>query len=243
VMVCMDGYLLTHAFEEVDLPSQDEVDAFLPRRPAALALDPDNPMTLGAMVGPDAFTEVRYLAHVHQLDALRAIAVVAAEFAARFGRRSGGLLRSYRLEEAETVLLALGSINGTLQEVVDERRARREQVGAIALTTFRPFPTEAIRTALRHARRVVVVEKELVAGSGGVLAADVRAALRDDESPGASRAAPQVHAVIAGLGGRPVTRASLHRMLDLATTGRLGPLHWLDLDRPRVESELTRVRA
>lgn len=222
VMVCVDGFLLTHAFEPVDLPTQAEVDAFLPPFRPAQVLDLAAPLTIGAMVGPEAFTEVRYLAHRKQLAALGHIDALAQEFAARFGRAAGGLVRPYRLEGARTVIVALGSVLGTVQELVDERRAAGEPVGALAICSYRPFPAAAVRAALGEAGRVIVLEKNLAPGQGGVMAADVGAALGDPGVP--------VHAVIAGLGGRAITRASLHRLLDDARAGGLDPLSFLDLD-------------
>jgi pyruvate ferredoxin oxidoreductase alpha subunit len=104
VMVCMDGFILTHAFEPVDLPTQEQVDAFLPPFEPRQVLDPDDPVTIGAMVGPEAFTDVRYLAHAKQRQALDLIPEIAAEFASSFGRPTGGLLRRYRTEGAETIV-------------------------------------------------------------------------------------------------------------------------------------------
>ncbi len=95
-MVCMDGFILTHAYERIDVPTQEQVDAFLPAFEPRQVLDPADPMTIGAMVGPEAFTEVKYLAHAKQMQALDVIPEIAAEFEAAFGRDSGGLVRGYR---------------------------------------------------------------------------------------------------------------------------------------------------
>ena len=122
VMVCMDGFILTHAYERVDMPTQKQVDALLPRYEPRQILDPADPVSIGALVGPEAFTEVRYLSHHKQLRALGLIPQLAAEFNKQFGRDSGGLIRPYRTEDAETIVVALGSVNGTIQEVVDEMR-------------------------------------------------------------------------------------------------------------------------
>src|SRR5687767_4132738 len=122
VMVCMDGFVLTHAFEEVDLPTQEQVDAFLPAFVPQQALDPADPVTIGAMVGPEAFAEVKYLMHAKQVAALDDIPVIAADFRRDFGRDSGGLVKPYRLEDADTVVVALGSVLGTIQDVVDTMR-------------------------------------------------------------------------------------------------------------------------
>jgi pyruvate ferredoxin oxidoreductase alpha subunit len=229
VMVCMDGFVLTHAFERVDVPAQEEVDAFLPPYEPRQVLDPADPVSMGAMVGPEAFTEVRYLAHVRQLDALTVVPAVAAEFADRFGRTSGGLVRPYRTEDAETVVIALGSVLGTLKDTVDELRAEGVRVGVVGITTFRPFPYDAVRAAVGAARRVVVLERAFSVGTGGIVTADVRAAL----------AGQPLYTVVAGLGGRPVTEAALGTLLRRE---ELEPLTFLDLDTGLVERELRRRR-
>ncbi|MBM4221595.1 MAG: pyruvate ferredoxin oxidoreductase, partial [Gammaproteobacteria bacterium] len=110
VMVCMDGFILTHAYERVDIPTQAEVDEYLPPFDPRQVLDTAQPVSMGAMVGPEAFTEVRYLAHHKQLRALELIPELSALFSARFGRASGGLFHSYRVTDAETIVVALGSV-------------------------------------------------------------------------------------------------------------------------------------
>ncbi len=229
VMVCVDGFSLTHAVEGIDVPDQESVDSFLPPFVPRQRLDPDEPVTIGAMVGPEAFTEVRYLAHARMRRALDLMPVIAAEFAAAVGRGGGGLVEPYRLEGADLVVVAQGSVIGTLCDAIDELRDEGISVGALAVTVYRPFPVDAVRAALAGARRVVVIDRALATGEGGFLAADVR------------RAAPAgtpLHGVIAGLGGRPVTRASLRRCLEEASRGLLGELAWLDLDTTLIEKEL-----
>lgn len=235
VMVNMDGFILTHAFEAVDVPAQEDVDRFLTRYEPRQILDPDEPVSIGAMVGPEAFTEVRYLAHVKQLQALDLIPDIAAEFAEAFGRHSGGLVSPYRSEDAQTVIVALGSVLGTIKDAVDEVRAHGDRVGVVGIETFRPFPAAAVRGALEHATRVVVVEKALAPGAGGILARDVSLAL--------AGLPVRTHAVIAGLGGRPITRASLTELLGAARADRLEELTFLDLDRELAERELGRMAA
>ena len=235
VMVCMDGFVLTHAFEPLDVPPQESVDSFLPAFEPRQVLDPDEPMTIGAMVGPEAFTEVRYLAHARQVDALDVIAELGAEFAAAFGRDAGGLLSTYRTEDAETIVLALGSVTGTIAEVVDELREQGTRVGLVALKCFRPFPAAEVRAALAGARTVVVLERAFAVGVGGIVSQDVRAALAGHPAV--------THAVIAGLGGRAITRRSLHELFDALAAGTIGPLHFLGLRHDVVERELERVRA
>jgi len=236
VMVCVDGFILTHAVERVDIPEQADVDGYLPPYEPVQVLDPQDPISIGAMVGPDAFTEVRYLQHYKQTLALRLIPEYAAEFKNRFGRDSGGLLRCYRCEDAELIVVAMGSVNGTIKDTIDEMRADGLSVGLVTLVSFRPFPTAALREKLVRARNVVVIEKSLAVGMGGPLANNVDLALRNVAG------APQVHSVIAGLGGRPITKASLHRVLRGAFIQPWEGSHFLDLNEKIVAKELHYVR-
>ena len=234
VMVCMDGFILTHAYERVDVPTQQQVDAYLPRFEPRQVLDPAEPVSIGAMVGPEAFTEVRYLAHAKQMQALELIPRWAAEFRAAFGREAGGLVHTYRTEDAETIVLALGSVLGTIKDTVDDLRARGVRIGVVGVACFRPWPLAAVREALAGARRVIVLEKSLAVGVGGIVAANVRTAL-------AGRATP-IYAVIAGLGGRPITKASLERVFNAAMADTLELDTFLDLDRAVVDRVLARER-
>ena len=236
VMVCVDGFILTHAVEQVEIPAQADVDAYLPPYEPVQVLDPQAPISIGAMVGPDAFTEVRYLQHYKQTLALRLIPEFAAEFKVQFRRDSGGLLRSYRTEDAELIVVAMGSVNGTIKDTIDEMRADGLSVGLVTLVSFRPFPTKALREKLVGARNVVVIEKSLAVGMGGPLANNVDLALRNVAG------APQVHSVIAGLGGRPITGASLHRVLRRAFVQPWEGSHFLDLNEEIVAKELHYVR-
>jgi len=235
VMVCMDGFILTHAYERVALPSQEEVDAFLPPYEPRQVLDPDDPVSIGAMVGPEAFMEVRYIAHAKQTMALERIPEIAQEFEAAFGRAAGGLVRRYRTEDAQTIVVALGSVVGTLEEAVDAMRDEGVKIGLLSIRSFRPFPLAAVRAALQHAERVVVLEKAFSVGLGGVVSTDVRLALSGIQLHG--------YTVVAGLGGRSITKASLQRMLTDAVQDKLEPLTFLDLDWGIVNRQLAREAA
>ncbi len=235
VMVCMDGFILTHAHERLEIPSQQQVDTFLPGYEPRQVLDPDDPVSIGAMVGPEAFTEVRYLAHARQNQALRLIPEVAEAFAGQFGRDSGGLVRHYRTQDADTIVIALGSVLGTIKDTVDELRAAGMKIGVLGITSFRPFPLEAVRDALKGAQRVVVLERALAVGIGGIVSANVRMALSGIQLHG--------YTVIAGLGGRAITKASLHHLFTRAAADELEPLTFLDLNTELVERELARAAA
>jgi pyruvate ferredoxin oxidoreductase alpha subunit len=232
VMVCVDGFVLTHSVEPLDVPAQDAVDRFVSPYQPVQVLDTHDPVSIGAMVGPDAFTEVRYLAHHKQLRALARIPELAGELAAVLGRPTSALLHPYRLAGADTVVVAMGSVTGTIEVAIDELRAAGLAIGAVELCAFRPFPLAALAEALAGARRVVVIERNLTPGLGGALASNVRMALRGQPIP--------VHTVIAGLGGRPITRASLRPVLEAAARDALDDLVFLDLDNAAIDRELAR---
>jgi len=235
VMVCMDGFILTHAYERVEMPSQEQVDAFLPPFEPQQVLDPANPYSIGAMVGPEAFTEVRYLAHDKQLQALDVIPEIASEFEGIIGRDSGGLIREYETEGAETIIVTLGSVAGTVKDTVDEMRADGKKIGVVTIGSFRPFPSAALREAVKHAKQVVVLEKSFAIGFGGVVANNIMMSLQG--------IGIHVHTVVAGLGGRPITMPSLHKLFDTALEGELEDMHFLDLQWDIVNAELARQRA
>lgn len=232
VMVCMDGFLLTHACARIDVPTQEQVDAFLPPYVPRQVLDPALPITIGTMVGPEAFTEVRYLAHHKQLRALELIPDVQAEFLSIFGRDSGGLLGLHSCEDAETVVIAMGCVIGSMKDVFADMRFSGELIGGLTVRSFRPFPRRQLRAQVQHAKRVIVFEKSLAVGFGGELASNVRWAMRGLDIP--------VYSIIGGLGGRPVTRPSLKAVLELGVRDRLEETTFLDLNRAIVERQLER---
>ena len=236
VMVCVDGFILTHAVERIDIPTQQQVDGYLPPYDPVQVLDVAEPASIGAMVGPEAFTEVRFLAHYKQTLALKLIPEFSADFEKAFGRETGGLLRSYRADDADMLVVAMGSVCGTIKDTIDEMREEGIRIGLVVIVAFRPFPVEALRNALAGAKDVVVVEKSIAVGIGGQLANDVGAALRNLPRP------PRLHSSVAGLGGRPITRASLHRLFRQASVQPWEGTHFLDLNERVVGREIHRTR-
>ena len=231
VMVCMDGFILTHAYERIDVPTQEQVDAFLPPFEPRQVLDPAEPVTIGAMVGPEAFSEVRYLMHAKQMQALDVIPDIAAEFESSFERPSGGLVRGYRIDDAETVVVALGSVLGTIEDVIDEMREDDEKIGALAIKCFRPWPADEVREALNGVKRVIVLEKAFAVGAGGIVGQNVRLAL--------TGLPIEVNDVVAGLGGRPITKPSLHKLFRQDLDPQR--LTFLDMDWDLVDRELVKA--
>ena len=234
VMVCVDGFILTHAYERIDVPTQEQVDAYLPPFEPRQVLDPRAPVSIGAMVGPDAFLEVRYLAHHRQMSALELIPKLSAEFKQQFGRESGGLIKTYHCEDAKTIVVALGSVMGTIKDVIDEMRADGCSIGAVSICSFRPFPSEELHAVLQHAKRMVVLEKSLAVGIGGIVSHNLRMAL--------SGIALHAYTVVAGLGGRAITKDSLRKLFDKALKDYLEALTFLDLNQEIVNRELEREK-
>jgi pyruvate ferredoxin oxidoreductase alpha subunit len=232
VMVCMDGFVLTHAVEEIDVPDQEVVDALLPPFSPRQVLDPSAPVTIGAMVGPEAFTEVKYLAASQQLRVLDEIPVIAEAFERATGRASGGLVGSYRMDGASIAVVGMGSVIGSVKDVVDELREQGVPIGVVAVSCYRPWPLDEVRAALAGLERVIVLNRAFAVGSGTMLGQDVRLTLATSSA--------RVHDVVAGLGGRPVTRSSIRSLVHAVLGGEVDPdrLHFLDLDQDVVAREL-----
>ncbi len=221
VMVCMDGFVLTHAVERIDLPSHEAIAGFLPRIAPRQLLSAGDPITIGAMVGPEAFTEVRFQAHEAMRSARTTIEEVKSEFLRTFGRDAGGLVSPYLMDDAETVVVGMGSILGTVKDVVDRRRERGERIGVLGVTTFRPFPDDALREALAGRKHVIVLERAFATGTGGILTNDIARALFHED----------VHlaTVVLGLGGRPVHEDGLDGIFVKLQYGKLPDFSFLDL--------------
>jgi len=178
VMVCMDGYVLTHAYEPVDVPDAVQVNAYLPPYDPVQVLDPERPVSIGAMVGPEAFTEVKYFSHQQHLRALEVMPELVEAFEQHFQRRSGGLCSAYRMEDADIAVIAMGSVIGTIKDAVDELRNTGVRVGCVKIGCYRPFPKFQVSALLEKTTRVIVVEKDLAVGMGGIVSADVQSALQ-----------------------------------------------------------------
>lgn len=221
-MVCMDGFLLSHVFEPVELPEQEKVDSFLPPYKPVHTLDPDNPITMGTYADPQTYLEIRYMLNQAVLRSRDIIAETAQQFTETFGRKIYPFVEPYRMDDAETALVAMGSIAAVAKDAVDERRAQGERVGVLRVVTFRPFPAAEILDALQGVERVGVLDKAISLGAGGPLALEVRNALYGHDGPA-------VTGFILGLGGRDVSTKSIHRALD-RLRGPAADMLFVDLD-------------
>lgn len=214
VMLMLDGFYLSHTAEPVDVPDQELVDRFLPRRVAPYKLDVDRPHAFGALVRPDAYMEMRWL----QQDALnkvpQALEVIETDWLRMFGR-SYGAVEAYRAEDAELLLVTSGTVTSTARAVVDARRDAGEAVGLLKVKMFRPFPTALLRDALRGVPRVAVLDRNVSPGHGGIFAEELRSALYD--LPNTER--PAIFGFVLGLGGRDITPAVIDEVIDQARAG------------------------
>lgn len=226
VMVLMDGFVLTHAFERLDIPSQEQIDSFLPEYQPTEYLDPKEPISMGAMVGPEAFTEVRLLQQRKMYKALPVIERVTKEYRALTGRNSGGLVECYNCEGADVKIVMAGSSVGTALDEIERLSKEGYKVGIISLKAYRPFPYDAMREAIGDCKNVVVVERAFSFGARGIIGPEVERAVRGTGT--------EVHSVIAGLGGRAIFGSTVKRIADLALAHELkDEVTWVDVD-PKV---------
>jgi pyruvate ferredoxin oxidoreductase alpha subunit len=212
VMVCMDGFILTHGIETVDMPTQEQVDKFLPAYQPLYKLDPQNPITMGPLVDPEAYTETRYAIEKTQEEALKLIPKITAEFAKVFRRQYNGLVEEYRTKDADRVIVAMGSVCGTIKEVIDELRAKGKKVGLLKITSYRPFPRQEIYEVLKNIPKVAVLDRALSLGSYAPLVSEIKALFF-----GKKKKPQVVSSFIVGLGGRDITKDSIKEMLRLLT--------------------------
>ena len=211
VMVVLDAFYLSHTSEPVDIPDQELVDRFLPKRTPRYKLDVNDPHSFGALVRPDAYMEMRWHLHAALRESIETYGRIENDWHELCGRRYG-VIESYRTHDATTVLVTSSTVTSTARHVVDERRNRGERVGLVKVKIFRPFPTDALRSALRGVDHVAVIDRNLSPGRGGIFAEELRAALYD--LPAEDR--PALYGYVAGLGGRDITPAIIDEIIDHA---------------------------
>ncbi len=207
-MVCLDGFTLTHVYEPVDIPSQEEVDKVLkPYKAVHAFLDPDNPITQGAIGFPNAFMDLKKDQHDALLNAKNVIKESNWIFAEKFGRGYGdGLVEPYMMEDAEYAVVALGSVCGTIRVVVDELRKKGKKVGMLKIRVFRPFPEEQIVEHTKGLKGLGIIDKEVSFGQEGTVYSEIRSALYDKDLT--------INGFIAGLGGRDITPDHIRKVFD-----------------------------
>jgi pyruvate ferredoxin oxidoreductase alpha subunit len=206
--VCLDGFILSHTYEPVDMLTQEQVDSFLPAFSPYQRLDADDPVSFGMYATPDYYMEFRYEVDQAMKRSEKAFSAAGKEFAELFGRDYSAPVESYRLDDADTALVAMGSICGTAKDAVDEMRKKGRKVGLLNLRTFRPFPGADLVKALSGVSRVAVLDKNISLGAKGAVALEVKDALYGSGIP--------VLDYIIALGGRDVRKKDIAAVVDMA---------------------------
>ncbi len=214
VFICFDGFILSHTYEPVDLPTAAEVDAFLPPYKPYNMLDAKNPLSMGMYATPEYYMEFRYEIDQAMMRSADLIKKVGKEFGEKFGRDYSGLVEDYKLKDAEIAIVAMGSICGTIKDAIDEMRAAGKKVGLLRIITYRPFPAEDIKIALNGIKKVGVFEKNLSIGARmkGAVGYEVKDAINDSSV--------SVLSYVAGLGGRDITITDIKKMVAEIEAGR-----------------------
>jgi pyruvate ferredoxin oxidoreductase alpha subunit len=205
VMVCLDGFSLSHVYEPTDIPEQSEVDRFLPAFKPKWKLDPENPVTIGPISLPDSHMEIKQEQQQDTLKSIKVVKKVHDEFAKQFKRKYGnGLVEEYKCKDAKTILICMGSVCGTARVAVDEMRKKGKKVGLLKLRCYRPFPQAEIRKVLKGKKYAAVIDRALSYGlEEGPVCSEIRNAVQCEKI--------KLRSYIAGLGGRDVTVERLVR--------------------------------
>lgn len=228
-MACMDGFILSHVYEPVILLEQDKTDEFLSPYSPEYELDPQNPLSFGAFADPTTYTEFRYKQEKAMVVALKKIEEIANEFNDIYGRYYGGLVDGYMLDDAEIVIMAMGSVIGTIKDTIDMLRKEGVSVGLLKVRSFRPFPVEAIRNGLKNAKIVVTLDKNISIGNReGALCTEVKACLHN------SSLRTPVIGFMLGHGGRDIPMSTITKVVDKAKAAMR--------DKTFVESEYADLR-
>lgn len=207
-MVCVDGYILGHGHETVDIPEENLVKRFLPDYKPLYKLDPNEPLTLGCLAAPEHYMETRVALQETHKELIGLIEKKSIEFNKTFGRNSAGLIEEYKMSDAKQAIVALGSVCGTVKDVVDELRSKGEKLGLVKLITYRPFPAQAIYEALKNVERIAVIDKAISLGAWGPVYTDIKSAFYGKEK------CPKINGFIMGLGGRDIKVSSVKSIVE-----------------------------
>ena len=211
-MVCFDGFILSHTYEPVDMISQEDADNYLPKFAPKERLDAADPISFGMYATPEYYLEFRYETDKALKDAKSVIQAAGTEFKQMFGRDYSAMVEGYRMDDAETVIVAMGSICGTIKDTIDDLRTEGARVGLLKIRVFRPFPSNEVAQALKGAKRVAVLDKNISLGAKGAVALEIKDALYSSGIP--------VYDYIVGLGGRDVRKKDIREVVALAGKGQ-----------------------
>ncbi len=227
-MVCLEGFILSHTYAPVSIPDQEEIDAFLPAYKSGWMLNIDKPYSHANLVSPDYYMEFRYMIQEAMENAKHLIPKIDKEYGRQFGREYGGLIEKYRCEDADLVMLTMGTMGSEAKLTVDKLRKEGQKVGSARLRVYRPYPVEDILNLAENVQMISTIDRHISFGMEGFLASETKAALFDRKDR------PIIASFIAGLGGRDVTSETIERMakksLKTMREGRLeNGTEWVDL--------------
>ena len=212
-MVNLDGFILTHTYEEVDIPDEEQADKFLPEFETDNKLDLENPKNMAFSAGPDYNYIFKFKEHQEMLNAVSVIAESEKKFAEICGRKYSGLIENYKTEDAEFILITLGSIAGLCRETADKLRAEDKKIGFVRLRYLRPFPIAELVESVKNAKALGVLEKDISFGSEGTVFTNVNSALH-----GAKLQVPSYN-FIGGLGGRNISQSDIENIFSAIENG------------------------
>ncbi len=225
VMVCLDGFLLSHTFEPVDIPSQEKVDEFLPKRKPVFKLDINEPCTFGALHLPEHYMELRKDIENASIAAITAIKEINLEFSKIFDR-SYQIVEKYHSEEAKTLFITNATTVYAAQTTVDELRNEGKKIGLINLRMVRPFPTTDLLSAIGNAKEIIVIDRSFTSNQGGILCQEIKSSLYPKNAEQYAKPAG-IYGCIMGLGGRDITTAAIKNIFYSLKENRLKSMNWI----------------
>ena len=213
-MANLDGFVLTHTYEVVDVPDENQADEFLPKYETENKLDLNAPKNLAFSAGPQTNTLFKYKEHLGILNAKKVVTEAEEKFEKIFGRKYTGLTENYQTEDAEYILITIGSISGLVKETVDKLRNDGKKAGLIRIRYLRPFPNEEIVSAVKNAKALAVLEKDVSFGNEGTVYTNVNSALQK-----AGVSIP-VSNFIGGLGGKNISADDIENIFSELKSGK-----------------------
>jgi 2-oxoisovalerate ferredoxin oxidoreductase alpha subunit len=223
-MVCLEGFILSHTYMPVKIPTQQQVDEFLPPYKTGWRLDLENPISHANLVSPDYYMEFRYMIQEAMENAKRLVPEIDKEYGKRFGFEYGGLVDKYKCEDADLILITMGTMGAEAKMSVDNLRREGLKVGSARIRVYRPFPTEEVRKLAREAQMVATIDRHVSFGMEGFLASEVKASLYNEKG------SPLIAGFLAGLGGRDVTFQTIEGIAKKS-------LKWMKMGKVERETE------
>jgi pyruvate ferredoxin oxidoreductase alpha subunit len=212
VMVNLDGFVLTHTVEPVEIADAKMIGKYLSAFKPQAKLDPKNPLTFGAFATPAHYMEIRQELHDDVAASKAVIAKEMVNFKKAFGRKLS-LVDYYGDKNADTVIVAMGSVLGTIKEAVDELKRAGKKIGVLKVSALRPFPAEEIIKSIGNKKNIIVIDKSISLGEEGILAGEMKRSMY-----GRSRA--KITSVIMGLGGRDITKDMIKKVISTVKTSK-----------------------